>query len=51
MKGIWNRLRLALLGGILAFAGAGIVSPLAGGSLRKPPLRIGSGRPLNRFLP
>ena len=31
MKGIWNRLRLALLGGILAFAGAGIVSPLAGG--------------------
>ncbi len=30
MKGIWNRLRLALLGGILAFAGAGIVSPLAG---------------------
>ena len=31
MKGIWNRLRLALLGGILAFAGAGIVSPLAAG--------------------
>lgn len=31
MKGIWNRLRLALLGGILAFAGAGMISPLAGG--------------------
>ncbi len=31
MKGIWNRLRLALLGGILAFAGAGAISPLAGG--------------------
>lgn len=31
MKGIWNRLRLVLLGGILAFAGAGIVSPLAAG--------------------